>query len=272
MNPAYITWNASPIMFRLGGFEMQWYGLLFLMGFVFCYYVMSHIFKKEQQKMRLLDILTLFIFIGTVLGARLGHVFFYEWSYYKVHLSEIPKIWEGGLASHGATLGIVIATILFCLIYKVRFLWLLDRLAIVVPLAAACIRLGNLFNSEIYGTVTTLPWGFVFVNDPEAGLLPRHPTQIYEIITHLITFVILFLLWKKQPLRDRHGFYTGLLLMIIFTTRFLIEFIKTNQVDFEKTMSLNLGQWLSIPFILGGAALIIISHLLEQKKKPQETP
>jgi len=179
MNLLYIIWNPSPII-PLGGFELRWYGLLFALGFFLAYSLLYWVFKKEKVSFKLLDWLTVYFFVAVLLGARLGHVFFYEWDYYKVHLSEIPKVWEGGLASHGAAIGILLALIIYVRQYKVNVWWLFDRVAIVIPISAAFVRFGNLMNSEIYGHITTLPWGFVFMRDHAAGLLPRHPTQLYE--------------------------------------------------------------------------------------------
>jgi phosphatidylglycerol---prolipoprotein diacylglyceryl transferase len=265
MNALQIMFNPSPA-FSIGSFEIRWYGLLFALGFFFAYMVLYQVFKKEKVSFKLLDWLTFYVFLAVLFGARLGHVFFYEWSYYKNHLSEIPKVWEGGLASHGAAFAIVIALIIYVRQYKVNLWWLFDRVAIVIPISAAFVRFGNLMNSEIYGHVTTLPWGFIFRHDPDAGLLPRHPTQLYEAFSYLaITALLLILYYRKKGI-IRPGLFVGLFVTIMFTARFLIEFLKEVQVDFEKGMTFDMGQWLSIPFILLG--IYFIWHSIKSDKIP----
>ncbi|MEI6852652.1 MAG: prolipoprotein diacylglyceryl transferase [Bacteroidota bacterium] len=266
MNLLQITFNPSPIL-PIGSFEIRWYGVLFALGFFFAYTVLYLIFKKEKVSFKLLDWLTFYVFLAVLFGARLGHVFFYEWSYYKVHLSEIPKVWEGGLASHGAAIGIVIALIIYVRQFKVNLWWLFDRVAIVIPIAAAFVRFGNLMNSEIYGHVTSLPWGFIFLRDHAAGLLPRHPTQLYEAFTYLSISALLWVLYQKNKGIIRPGLFVGLFLVIMFTARFLIEFLKEVQVDFEKSMSIDMGQWLSIPFVLLG--IYFIWHSIKTDKIPE---
>jgi prolipoprotein diacylglyceryl transferase len=259
--------NPSPII-PIGSFELRWYGLLFALGFFFAYSVLYMVFKKEKVSFKLLDMLTVYFFVAVLFGARLGHVFFYEWGYYKHHLSEIPKVWEGGLASHGAAIGILLALILYVWRYKVNLWWLFDRVAIVIPISAAFVRFGNLMNSEIYGHVTTLPWGFVFMRDHAAGLLPRHPTQLYEAFTYLFISALLLILYYRKKGIIRPGLFVGIFLVIMFTARFLIEFLKEVQVEFEKSMSIDMGQWLSIPFILLG--IYFIYHSMVTDKIPEK--
>jgi phosphatidylglycerol---prolipoprotein diacylglyceryl transferase len=265
MNLLNIVWNPSPII-PIGGFEIRWYGLLFALGFFFAYFVLYQIFKKEKVSFKLLDWLTFYFFIAVLVGARLGHVFFYEWDYYSQHLSEIPKVWEGGLASHGAAIGIILALMLYVWYYKVNVWWLFDRVAIVIPITAAFVRFGNLMNSEIYGHVTTLPWGFVYKGDHAAGLLPRHPTQLYEAFSYLLITSILLVLYKKKKGIIRPGLFVGIFLVAMFIARFLIEFLKEVQVNFERNMTIDMGQWLSIPFILLGAYFIY--HSIKSNKIP----
>lgn len=260
MKLLYIVWDVSPYIFSIGKFQLGWYGFLFMLGFALAYLLMRHVFIREGIKLPLLDILSLYIFFATLIGARLGHVFFYDWGYYKHHIAEIFMPWKGGLASHGATLFIILAVIIFTRKYKLPMLWLFDRMCIVVPVVAACIRLGNLMNSEIYGISTQLPWGFIFMRDPSGGGVPHHPTQIYEALTHLATFVLLFFIWKRNPKDVKPGLLTGLLLIIIFSFRFLIEYIKNDQMPFEQGMLLNMGQWLSIPFILLGLLFLFLAY------------
>lgn len=252
-----ITWNLNPEIFSFGNFALRWYGLLFALGFVFGYIIMGKIFKWENIPQKTLDTLTTYMVVGTVIGARLGHCFFYEPEYYLANPLKILMIWEGGLASHGAAIGILIALILFVRKVKRPYLWILDRIVIVVALAGFFIRMGNLMNSEIYGVETSLPWGFVFERWGETN--PKHPTQIYEGLSYILIFVLLYTIYIKHKTKLRHGFLFGLFLITLFTMRFVIEFIKEPQVGFEKNMILNMGQILSIPFILGGFILIYYS-------------
>jgi prolipoprotein diacylglyceryl transferase len=193
--------------------------------------------------------------VGTVIGARLGHCLFYEPDYYLQNPLEILKIWRGGLASHGAAIGILVALWLFIRKYKKPFIWILDRIVVVVALAGALIRLGNLMNSEIYGIETALPWGFVFIKNLE--VVPKHPTQIYEALTYFLIFGLLLTIYRRTDGKFRPGVLFSWFLILVFGMRFLIEFIKEDQVDFEAAMSLNMGQWLSIPFVLLGIGLLL---------------
>ena len=257
-----ITWNVDPEIFRIGSFAIRWYGLLFALGFVFGYIIMGSIFKKEKIPQKLLDTLTMYMVIGTVAGARLGHCLFYEPEFYLSHPLNILKIWEGGLASHGAAVGIIIALYFFSRKVKKSFLWIIDRVVIVVALAGFFIRMGNLMNSEIYGVETSLPWGFIFVRWGET--VPKHPTQIYEALSYLLIFVLLYAIYQRKGIKLKDGYIFGLFLILLFSARFLIEFIKEPQVGFEDNMALNMGQLLSIPFVLLGIVILIWSK--KQKK------
>jgi len=249
-----ILWNPEPELFP-GVLPIRWYGLLFMSGFVFGYYILQKILVRHGKPPQILDDLALYVGIGTIVGARLGHCLFYEPVYYLSHPLEILKIWQGGLASHGAALCIPLAVWLFARKNpQIGFLWLLDRLVVVVALAGSLIRLGNLFNSEIVGEPTDLPWGFIFERLGEN--FPRHPSQLYESVYYLLCFVFLLRTEKSSKLAERPGGLLGLFLVLIFGFRFLIEFLKANQVMFEAQMALNMGQWLSIPAILIGLALI----------------
>jgi phosphatidylglycerol---prolipoprotein diacylglyceryl transferase len=267
----YITWNVDPEIFSIGPITIRWYGLMFAMAFLSGYLVFTKALKIERLDAEMLDQLLIYVAIGTIVGARLGHCLFYEPSYYLSNPIEILKIWQGGLASHGAAIGIVLALWLYIRKHKLSFLWLMDRLVIVVPLAGAFIRTGNLFNSEIYGRATDLPWAFLFVRDrvidPVTGALlpnvPSHPTQIYEALSYLLIFAVLFILYRKKKDDIRDGVLFGVFLILLFAARFFIEFIKNDQVSFEAGMFLNMGQWLSLPFILIGVGLIIYT-----KRKP----
>jgi len=259
-----INWDMNPEIFRLGNFAVRWYGLLFASGFFFGYLIFMRFFKKEGLSIDLLDKLTIYMALGTVIGARLGHCLFYEPDYYLSNPIEILKIWRGGLASHGAAIGILVALWLFVRKYKKSFIWILDRIVVVVALAGVFIRLGNLMNSEIYGLETALPWGFVFIRNLE--IVPKHPTQIYEALTYFLVFGLLIWLYFKSDGKPRTGLLFSLFLILVFGMRFLIEFIKEDQVNFEAGMSLNMGQWLSIPFTLLGAGILVWS--LRKSSKP----
>lgn len=271
----YIVWNIRPEIFILpddlpvvGGFSVRWYGLLFAISFIIGYMIVQKMFKKEGVPIKVLDELATYMIIFTVVGARLGHCLFYEPDYYLSHPLDILKIWEGGLASHGAAVGILIGLYFFSKRYKLHYLWVLDRVVVAVTLAGCLIRLGNLMNSEIFGDVTTLPWGFVFVRYFGEGYqLAHHPTQIYEAIGYLFLFVFLYRYYWKHNGAPAEGAIFGYFLVVLWTIRFFIEFIKLPQVDFENTMILNMGQLLSIPFIIVGAILLYRSQISTVKTK-----
>jgi prolipoprotein diacylglyceryl transferase len=246
----YINWDIDPEIFKIWIFSIRYYGLLFASSFFFGYLIMQKIFKREGLTIELLDKLTVYMALGTVLGARLGHCLFYQPEFYLSNPIEIFKIWRGGLASHGAVVGILISLYYFARKNKKPYLWILDRIAIVVALAGFFIRMGNLMNSEIYGIETSLPWGFIFVRDGQ--IVPKHPTQIYEALSYLVIFVLLFFIYKKKGDQVKPGLLFGLFFTLLFSVRFLVEFIKEDQVGFEQGMTLNMGQWLSIPLILIG--------------------
>lgn len=255
MLPAAIVWNVNPEMFTLGPLTVRWYGLLFALGFVLSYEVGKRMFQFEKLPMKWLDSVIIYVFFGTVIGARLGHVFFYDWPYYSQHPEEILQIWQGGLASHGAAIGIILALWIFSRrVSKKSVLWILDRTVVPVAMAGGFIRLGNLMNSEIYGNETSLPWGFIFVRDGQE--LARHPTQIYEALAYFIIFVVMVQLFFRSGVRHLEGWLLGLFFVLVFGFRFLVEFVKVDQVEFEATMALNMGQWLSIPLVLAGAVLM----------------
>jgi len=250
-----IVWNADPNMLTLGPFTIRWYGILFAASFFFGYLLFVRFFSFEKIPMEELDALTGYMAIGTVLGARLGHCFFYEPLYYLQNPLEIIKVWHGGLASHGAAIGILTALWLFSRKYGRPYFWIVDRIVIVVALAGFFIRWGNFMNSEIYGRETSLPWGTIFERAGE--VLPKHPTQIYEALAYLSIFAGLFLLYRKKSYAPPHALLFGLFLAAVFGFRFLVEFIKEPQVAFEASMTLNMGQLLSIPFVLAGIGLMI---------------
>lgn len=259
---AFIEWSVSPEIFHLGPISVRWYGFLFAMAFVAGYAIMSWIFKKEGRPRTDLEQLSVYMIFGTVIGARLGHCLFYNPEYYLTHPIEIFKVWEGGLASHGAAIGILISLYLFSNKKKnYPLLWVLDRIVIVTALGGSFIRLGNLFNSEIIGKPTDVSWAFIFSSVDE---LPRHPTQLYESLAYLIIFIMLFLIYYKGIEKNRRGLLFGLFLVLVFTFRFFIEFLKENQTGFEAGMTFNMGQILSIPFVLIGLFFILKSFKVEK--------
>lgn len=263
MHLLVIPWDVNPEIFRIGNFAVRWYGLLFASSFLFSYYLMNRIFKNENLGEPVLDRLTIYTALGVIIGARLGHCLFYEPGYYFRHPLEIIMIWHGGLASHGAAIGILTAMWLFSRKQKMDYLWVLDRIAIMVALSGFLIRMGNLMNSEIYGVETTVPWGFVFLRNHEVA--PKHPTQIYEGLAYLTIFILLYRLYWSKKGEHFQGMLISLLCILVFTARFFIEFLKEDQVAFEATMKLNMGQLLSIPFILLGFAGLYLS--LKKKKR-----
>jgi len=324
----YIIWNVSPEI--IDGFRVRWYGLFFALGFFVSYSILNKIFLREGLKQKEIDNFTFLVFVLLIAGLRLGHCLFYEPAQYLADPIRILYVWEGGLASHGGAIGLLLAFFIFSYRSKRSFLWIASRAAIVIPITATMVRLGNLMNSEIYGIASSAPWSFVFVRDavitatPEvltnvilnsgvvaadlqthitelfAGsaqtlqhgiplveindalirynfissdslpqlvdsfvsaniLTSHHPTQIYEASMYLLTFGVLMYYYvsrvsKKLPISD--NLILGITFIMIFVSRFCIEFIKNEQVEFEKTMSLNMGQWLSIPFILFGLFLV----------------
>jgi prolipoprotein diacylglyceryl transferase len=243
---------------------------MFAIGFWIGFNLVSKMFKREGAPERWMGVLLIWVAAATVIGARLGHVFFYEWDYYSQHPWKILATWEGGLASHGGAIGIIIAVILFSIYTTKRNpLWTFDRLTIVIALVGGMIRLGNLMNSEIFGHATDLPWGFMFVRSNEWHALYEgqacHPTQIYEALCYFALFGLMMWMYWKKNLGERQGLLFGTFLVGVFGSRFLIEFIKNDQVAFEQTMTLNMGQCLSIPFIALGVILIIVALVKPRK-------
>lgn len=263
MNLLVIPWDVNPEIFRIGSFAIRWYGLLFASSFLFGYIILQRVFKNENLTEATLDRLTIYMAVGVIVGARLGHCLFYEPAYYLANPIKILKTWEGGLASHGAAIGILIAIWLFVRKQKIDYVWVIDRVAIVVALSGFFIRMGNLMNSEIYGVETTVPWGFVFLQNGENA--PKHPTQIYEALSYLIIFVILMWIYWKNKGEHIQGTLISITLILIFASRFFIEFLKEDQVAFEAGMKLNMGQILSIPFFLLGVGWLF--YALKKNKR-----
>lgn len=283
-----VVWNIDPVAFSIGPLSVRWYGILWAVGIYLCYLIQVKLYRHEGYPDEWTDSLFMYIVIGTIIGARLGHCLFYEWheasrlglqpihflgmtftyrNPYIEHPLELFKIWQGGLASHGGAIGIITAS---WLLGRKRFqrslVWVLDRLVVGVAVTAFFIRLGNLMNSEIYGGPTSLPWGFVFVRDGQT--VPCHPTQIYEMLYCVVAFIACWLIYWKAEGWKREGLLIGVFLEIVFFTRFCLEFIKFNQEAFEANFLLNMGQILSIPFILWGAYLIYTSLTRPIKEYP----
>ena len=264
-------WAPDPVAISLGSFNVYYYSLMFVIAFASGLYLMKFMYKKEGVSLDYLDPLLVYMVAGTLIGARLGEVFFYNWDYFQNNLLEIilpVKITEDGwkfvgfrgLASHGAVIGILSALYLYTKKYKyASMVWLLDRIAITVAFGGVFIRIGNFFNSEIVGKYTGSSFGVVFQNNGET--LPRHPVQLYESLGYFIVFIILFLIYKNSRFRNQKGFLIGAFFSLLFTVRFFAEFVKESQGGFgEKIGYLSTGQWLSIPLILLGLALIALSY------------
>lgn len=278
---SYVTWNVDPELFTVLGREIRWYGLLWVIGLIVAVIIVQRIFDKEKLPEKWFDSLFVYMILGIILGARLGHCLFYEPAYYLSHPLEILKIWEGGLASHGGVIGIIIAVWLYSKkVTKKSMLWTFDRVIVPTGFTAAFIRLGNLMNHEIYGGPTSEPWGFRFIeNLPywKAGAAPiytdpSHPTQIYEAIIYLIVFAVTMYMFFKTNAKYKQGLTLGVAMIMIFLSRFFIEYIKLVQVDSEEMLRQNtgliLGQWLSIPFVLWGVWLVW--NALKKSKQKEE--
>lgn len=259
----WLLWSMrSGAAVTVGPISMRWYGLMFLVGFTAGYCIVSRMFRHEGARRDWMPSLLIWVAVGTIVGARLGHCFFYEWDYYSAHPAKILAFWEGGLASHGGTIGVIL-----CVIGFSRFtahkpaLWTFDRLVPAVALVACLIRMGNLFNSEIFGHATTLPWGFMFPLSCEWQQLygpdtACHPTQLYEGGCYLALFFLLMWMYWRRNAQERPGLILGVFFIGIFLPRILIEFVKNNQEAFEDSMLLNMGQLLSVPFVLAGIYLV----------------
>ncbi len=258
---SYIVWNADPVL--IDSFvTVRWYGLMFAVGFWIGFNIVAKMYKHEGAPEKWMGILLIWVAAGTIIGARLGHVFFYAWDYYSEHPWKILATWEGGLASHGGAIGVIVAVILYSIFTTKRSpLWTFDKLVVAIALVGALIRIGNLMNSEIFGYPTTLPWGFMFVRSAEWHALYEgqacHPTQLYEAFCYLALFGLLMWMYWRKNAECRPGLIFGTFLVGIFLPRFFIEFIKNDQADFEAGMLLNMGQLLSIPFVLVGLFFII---------------
>ncbi len=298
----YITWNVDPVLFSIGNIHVRWYGLMWALGFFIGYFIMRRIYRREHMPDDSMDKLLIYMLVFTVIGARLGHCLFYEPDYYLSNPLKMLAVWEGGLASHGGAIGILIGLWLYVRNYnkspkkkdekqRITYIWILDRIVVAVCLVGALIRLGNVFNHEIYGTPTSLPWGFVFLRGseqfcgtfdnytacnswdapcPPSEWLPCHPTGLYEGFFCLVAMGILLWMYYKRDLGNRQpGLMFGTFLVIIFGSRIGIEFLKNVQVEFEKSMTFDMGQWLSVPFVVIGIAAIVWSFVQRRETERQ---
>ena len=262
MNFLTVVWDFNPTLINIGGFEIRWYSLTWVAALLFGGWLFSYFCKREGKPSEVSDTAFAYIALGTIIGARLGHCLFYDPAHFLTHPWEIiTGIRDGGLASHGAAIGILLGIWLSSRKNKVSVWWTADRLGIIAPMSGAMIRFGNLFNSEIYGHATDLPWGFKCVRNYKGWAVENipacHPTQIYEALCYIICFAVLFLLYRYTKIAQRKGFILGAAMVGIFLSRFIIEFVKNNQEKFEEGMVLNMGQWLSVPFVLCGVAIML---------------
>lgn len=271
MNLAAVLWDANPEMIKIGSVPVRYYGVLFALGIILGYKIVSYVFDKERIPQAYLDKLLIYIIVGTVVGARLGHCLFYEFDYYIQNPLEIilpfakvngayQYVGFMGLASHGGAIGVLLAIYLYCRKYKIGAFWILDKIALGVPIAGAFIRFGNFMNSEIYGKPTNGSWGVIFAND---DMIPRHPTQLYEAFGYIITGVLLWFLYHSHKVKN-NGVVFAYFLIGMFTTRFVLEFFKEDQVAFEQNMMFNMGQWLSVPFIVIGILMLVFQNKLKR--------
>jgi prolipoprotein diacylglyceryl transferase len=253
----HFIWSIDPVALSFGSVKVYWYGILFATAILSGLQFMKWIYKQEGLDVESLDNLFIYIVVGIVVGARLGHVLFYDPAFYFTHPAKIIAVWEGGLASHGGGLGVILALYIYTKKYKMNYLWLLDRVAIPTALFGFFVRMGNFMNSEIVGTPSNLPWAIVF---SRVDGLARHPAQLYESFAYLGIFVLLFFVYKTQKQKVQNGFLFGMFLTLIFSVRFLVEFVKTKQADYDTSfLHMSTGQALSIPFLLLGLGLIVYS-------------
>lgn len=265
----FVTWTFDPELIS-SPVTIRWYGLMFAIGFWVGYDIVWRMFRHEGAPEKWVGSLFIYVAVATMVGARLGHVFFYDWANYSQHPMDIFKIWEGGLASHGGAIGIIIAILLYSkYVTKKSPLWTFDKLVMPVAFVGALIRMGNLFNHEIYGGATDLPWGFSFVSNVGAWMrgaepimtVPCHPTQIYEALCYLALFALLMLMYWKWNAQRRPGLIFGVFFTVLFSARFLIEYVKNVQESWEIGMraaiGMDMGQLLSLPFIIVGIWLIV---------------
>ncbi len=261
----HLVWNISPEILTLGPFRPRWYGLFFGLGFLLGYEIMAQFYRREGRPLENLSNLFIYMILGTIIGARLGHVLLYQPDYYLTHPWEILMVWQGGLASHGGFAGVLISIYLYLRkSHEMSFLELADRLTTPALFVAAAIRIGNFFNSEILGTPSNLPWAIVFAR---VDTIPRHPAMLYESAAYFVVACALYAAYWKSTIVQFPGRMVGTALSICFFARFMIEFVKENQVPFENYLPLNMGQLLSIPFIAVGLYLIYAARKIPPAKR-----
>ena len=266
---SHIIWNVNPVIFSIGDRDIRWYGLLLATGFLMGYLIVGNTMRKEGYKQNTIDKFAIYVIIGVVVGLRLGHCLFYGPYFdeidqttgrlisegYFSHPLSMLKVWEGGLASHGGAMGILLAIWFFSRRHKISYLELLDKIVLIIPLAGSMVRLGNLMNSEIIGMQTNISWGFIFTRLGHD--FPSHPTQLYEAVFYLIMFFVFYSIYKKYHSGWKHGTFLGWFLTVLFGFRYLIEYTKIDPIEFTWNFPLNMGQLLSIPFVLFGLFFII---------------
>jgi prolipoprotein diacylglyceryl transferase len=250
----FFTWTTDPTIFKFGFLQLRWYGLFFVGSFVLGYFIIKKIFIAEGKSAKSLDDLLLYTLIGAIIGARLVHCLFYEPEYYLSHPIEILYVWKGGLASHGGMLGVLLVFYFYAKKHNISYMWLLSRMTIPGTLVAASVRFGNFFNSEILGKESHLPWAVKF---KRVDNIPRHPVQLYEAFSYLTIAAILWLIYKKTSYQFATKLLPGVFATLLFSVRFLLEFVKTKQATYSLDIPFTVGQMLSLPFILLGIGWII---------------
>ncbi|QDT25446.1 prolipoprotein diacylglyceryl transferase [Gimesia panareensis] len=281
MNPliAYLQWDINRVLFEIGPIKIRYYGLFFTAGFICGYLLLRWIFRTEKRNVDDVESLLIYMVLGTIIGARLGHCLFYHPLEYLSDPIRFLQIWRGGLASHGAAVGITLSAWLYSRKHPDQpLLWLLDRLSIPVALAGFFIRIGNFFNSEILGRTTDVPWAVVFKDglllSKEEQLLPRHPVMLYESFCYGCIFLLLLLVYRKYKAQTPRGLLIGLFFITVFSARFVLEFFKLRQAAFAENLPLSVGQMLSIPLVIAGVALLLYRRPAPplEEELPSETP
>jgi len=250
----YFTWNIDPTIFKFSFLQLRWYGLFFVGSFVLGYFIIKKIFITEGKNPKSLDDLLLYTLLGAIAGARVVHCLFYEPNYYLSHPIEILYVWKGGLASHGGMLGVLLVFYIYAKKHNISYMWLLSRMSIPGTIVASSVRFGNFFNSEILGKESHLPWAVIF---ERVDNIPRHPVQLYEAFSYLIIALILWIIYKKTSYKFSTKLLPGVFATLLFSVRFLLEFVKTKQATYSLDVPLTVGQMLSLPFILLGITWII---------------
>lgn len=250
----YFEWSPDPAIIAIGPLQIRWYGVCFALAFILGYHFMKWVYVREKQQIQNLDLLLIYLVAGALIGARLGHCLFYDPGYYLANPWKIAAVWEGGLASHGGGIGVLISLYLYALKTREPWLWLLDRIAMPACLAGALIRVGNFFNSEIVGLPASVPWAVIF---ERIDAVPRHPAQLYEALAYLGVWGVLIFVYTRQRTGTGNGLTAGLFMVLVFLSRILVEYVKTPQEAYLHNFPLNTGQMLSIPFLLAGGVLLI---------------